>query len=324
MKPPIITPDRKSTGAIAWMARNPVTANIVLVILLVGGLINLSRTRQEIFPEFQLDFVTVTVPYPGASPSTIENSVLLALEEAIDGLEGVKEVNLSARQGVGSAMVELNLGVNADKVLADISNAVDSITSFPQDAERPIVTMPSAQSEVISLVLHGNVSETTLRYWVDKARDELLQHDAITRVEVMGSRPKEVAIEVPSHYLLSYKITLQTIANRIRAAWAEIPAGDLQTSSQDYNLRTDDPLPLVQFADIAVARNSSGSLVRLSDLATIRDSFADTGESALFNGEPAMMIRVFRRGKQTPITVADAVKDYADALRSRLPYGLDV
>ncbi|MEM7589233.1 MAG: efflux RND transporter permease subunit, partial [Myxococcota bacterium] len=104
----------------------------------------------------------------------------------------------------------------------------------------------------------------------------------------------------------------------------EIPAGDLQTSSQDYNLRTDDPLPLVQFADIAVARNPSGSLVRLSDLATIRDSFADTGESALFNGQPAMMIRVFRRGKQTPITVADAVKDYADALRSRLPYGLDV
>ncbi|MEM7402676.1 MAG: efflux RND transporter permease subunit [Myxococcota bacterium] len=321
---PSVTPEQKSTGAIAWMARNPVTANILLFILLVGGLINLLRTRQEIFPEFQLDFVSVTVPYPGASPDTIESSILLALEEAIDGLEGVKDVYLSARQGMGSAMVELSLSANADKVLADISNAVDGITSFPQDAERPIVTMPSAQSEVLSLVLHGNVPELVLRKWVDQARDELLQNPAVTRVEVLGIRPKEVAIEVPSRYLLAYNLTLQTIADRIRTAWAEIPAGDLQTRSQDYSLRTDDPLPLANFSDIGIAHNSSGSLVRLGDVATIQDGFADTGESAMYNGEPAMMIRVFRRGQQTPITVANAVKEYAQQLRERLPNGLGV
>ncbi|MEM7495688.1 MAG: efflux RND transporter permease subunit, partial [Myxococcota bacterium] len=116
-------------GPVSWMARNPVAANIALVILLVGGLLSLPRLRQEIFPEFQLDFISVSVVYRGADATAVESGILLAMEEALSGVDGTKEVSLTARESLGTAMVEIAFGANPDKVLADVRSAVDGIKS---------------------------------------------------------------------------------------------------------------------------------------------------------------------------------------------------
>ncbi|MEM7495706.1 MAG: efflux RND transporter permease subunit, partial [Myxococcota bacterium] len=235
------------------------------------------------------------------------------------GVDGTKEVSLTARESLGTAMVEIAFGANPDKVLADVRSAVDGIKSFPKDAERAVVTLMSARSEVVSLVLHGAVDDAILRHYGAAAREELLRDPAIDRVELVGAKPREISIEIAPSFLRGYNLTLADVAARIRGAWAEIPAGDVRTGAKDLNILTDEPLPVESLAHVPVARNQSGSLVRLGSISRIADGFADTGESAVFNGESAVMLRVFRTGNQTPLTVAEAVERHAERLKQELP-----
>ncbi|MDF1667116.1 MAG: efflux RND transporter permease subunit, partial [Planctomycetota bacterium] len=138
-------------GPIAFMARNSVAANLLMFGLIIGGIMIGSQVKQEVFPEFEMDLVRVTVAYPGASPEEIEKGVVLSLEEAIKGLDGMKQITATAAEGSGSLRAELLLGTDADKALADIKTAVDRITSFPQEAERPEVQLLSSRREVVDL-----------------------------------------------------------------------------------------------------------------------------------------------------------------------------
>ena len=149
---------RENRGPIAWMARNAVAANLAMLVLILGGALMLLRIKQEVFPELALDTVQVRVPYPGASPEEVEEGIIEAIEEEVRGLDGVKRVTSSALEGVGIVQVELLLGADKNKMLQDIKNGVDRITSFPEDAERPIVSVgsnrvirvaPSGETELV-------------------------------------------------------------------------------------------------------------------------------------------------------------------------------
>ncbi|HHI68922.1 MAG TPA: efflux RND transporter permease subunit, partial [Planctomycetes bacterium] len=167
-------------GPIAWMARNHVAANLLMVFLIAGGILIGSKVKQEVFPEVELDRVSIVVPYPGASPEEVEKGIVLPIEEAVRGLDGVKRVTASASEGSGMVMVELLLGANGDKLLQNVKNAVDRIVSFPQDAERPIVSLLEARHEVISVIVYGDVDEKVLREMGEYVRDELLLNKGIT------------------------------------------------------------------------------------------------------------------------------------------------
>ncbi|MCB1155744.1 efflux RND transporter permease subunit, partial [bacterium] len=151
------------TGPIAWMARNAVAANLLMFVILAAGLIGLLRTTQEVFPEFTLDVVTVSVAYPGASPVEVEQGIVLAIEEAVRGLDGVKKVTSKSSEGVGSVQIEMLLGANAQKVLADVKSEVDRIQSFPEDALEPAVALVAPKREVVSLVIAGDQDLATLQ-----------------------------------------------------------------------------------------------------------------------------------------------------------------
>jgi len=171
---PADTTDPSTTGgAIAWMARNHVTANLVMIGFIVGGLLMAGRIKQEIFPDLELDFVTVTVPYPGASPEEVEEGILLAIEEQVRGLDDVKDVVTVGSEGAGAAWIELQLGADPSKALTDVKNAIDQITTFPQEIERPIVGLAENQRHVVSVILHGQQTETNLRKLAERVREEL-------------------------------------------------------------------------------------------------------------------------------------------------------
>jgi len=307
-------------GPIAWMADNTVAANLGMVILIFGGLIMSFSVRQEVMPEFELDVVAITVPYPGASPAEVEQGILLAIEEQVRALDNIKKVTAVATEGNASVRVELMEGVNANKALQDIKNGVDRITSFPEDSERPVVQLILNRREVISLVLYGDLEEDVLRGVAEQVREELLNSRNITTVEYSGIRPIELSIEVPRENLRAYDLTMDDVAGAIRRTAIELPAGGVETPGGEILLRTAERRDYGrEYADIPVVSRPDGTRVELADIATIIDGFRDTDQAAYYNGKRAVKISVFRVGDQKPIEIAEEVKAFAADLEERLP-----
>jgi multidrug efflux pump subunit AcrB len=323
--PPDPDEARRYRGPLAWMARNSVAANVLMVVLIAGGLLMLlsGRIKQEVFPEVDLDLVVIQVPYPGASPEEVEQGVILAVEEAVRGLEGVKEVRSTAAEGMAVVAVELLLGTNADRALADIKSAVDRVTSLPEDAERPVVAMATTRRQVISLVFYGNVDEKVLREIAESTRQRLLQSEHITQTDLTGIRPLEIAIEVPREALRKYDLTLDQVAMAVRAASVDLPAGEVRTDAGEILLRTKERRDLgTEFQDVVLLARPDGTEVRLGDVATVKDTFQEVDREASFNGQRAVMLNVYRVGDETPIEVAEIVKDYVREHAADLPPGV--
>jgi multidrug efflux pump subunit AcrB len=317
-------PDTPSPrGPIAWMAGHSVAANLLMAVFLVGGIIMLSQIKKEVFPDFELDIINITVPYPGASPEEVERGVILAIEEAVQGLEGVNEVTASAKEGVGTVTVEMIEGENIQRLAQDIQNEVDRITTFPEEAEEPQVVIAQRRRYVTSLALYGGQSEWILREVAEDIRDRLIQDPDITQVDFEGVRNYEISIEIPLATLRAYNLTLDEVAQRIRRTSVELPGGAIKSESGDILVRVKERRDFGhEFGKIPIITNNDGSRVLLEDIAVVKDGFEETDNFATYNGKPAVMIQVYRVGDQTPISVSDAVHRQVDIINQILPPGL--
>ena len=307
-------------GPIAWMAKNHVAANLLMIVILVGGGLGASRIKQEVFPAFDLDLIRVTVVYPGASPGEVEQGIILAIEEAVRGVDGVKRVTSGASEGVGSVRVELLIDADPDRVLADVKAEVDRIRSFPEEAEDPQIAIAGRKQRVISLVIAGDQDLQTLQEIAERARVEMLNRKEITQVEIEGVPAQEIAIEVARERLEEFDLTLQDVAGQIRLASLELPGGGIKTEGGEILVRLSDRRQTAsEFGSMILRSTTAGGSVRLSDLATIRDGYAETDESGFYNGQRAVRITAYRVGGETPQSVADAVRLYTHELREELP-----
>ncbi len=316
------TPER---GVLAWAAANPVAGNLFALLLLIGGYLLGSQAKQEVFPEFTLDLVTVQVVYPGASPEEVEQGVVVAIEEAVRGLDGVKRISSVASEGVGVVRVELELGTNRSDALSDVEGAVGRITSLPADAERPIVNIAQNRNQNIEIVVYGEASEDEIRALANDLRDTLLQDPEITLAEVSGTRPVEISIDVPSAVLREHGLTLDTVARAVSDAAVDLPGGGLRTQAGEILVRTTERRDwAVEFADIVVKQSADGDVLRLGEIATIRDTYSETDVLALFNGQRAAKIQVYRVGDETPISVTDAVRAFVERIGPDLPDGISL
>jgi multidrug efflux pump subunit AcrB len=306
--------------AIAWMARNHVTANLLMIAFILGGFLMTSRIKQEIFPELELDFIFVTVPYPGASPEEVEEGIVLAIEEEVRGLDDVKEVTSIMREGVGSVFIELQLGANANKALTDVKNAVDRIKTFPQDIERYTVSLAENQRHVVSLILHGQQSEADLRRLAEDIREELIKNDGITQVKLSGVRRPEIGVEISQQNLRRYNLTLDRVAALIRQSALDLPGGRVKAAGGEILVRTKERRYLGrEYQELPIITRNDGTHVTLGEIATVRDEFEESDIAALYNGEPAVRIDVYRVGEETPTSVSEAVLAYVTELNSKLP-----
>jgi multidrug efflux pump subunit AcrB len=307
------------------MAGNSVAANLGMVVIIAGGLLGLSSVKQEVFPEFALPMINIQVPYPGASPAEVEQGIILALEEAVSGIDGVKRVTATALEGSATVSVELLLGADPDTVLSDVTSAVDRIQTFPEEAEEPTISVPSMQMQVISMVLAGDQPLSTLHELAERARRQLLDHPEITQVELDGVRPLEISIEVPREALEAYGLTLDGIARQVRAASVELPGGGVETRGGEILVRMADRRRRGnQFGQIVLRGTNTGAELRLGDIASIRDGYADTDQESTYNGQRAVRLTAYRVGDETPAGVAAAVKEYARQLQEEQPEGISV
>ncbi len=307
------------------MAGHSVTANLLMLVLLLGGLFFAFRIKKEVFPYFELDMVNITVPYPGASPQEVEQGILLAIEEAVQGLEGVNEVRSTAKEGVGTVTVEMIEGENLQKLAQDIQSEVDRITSFPEEAEEPQVVIVSRKRYVVSLALYGDQSETVLREYAEVLRERLLQDPNITQVDLVGVRNYEISIEIPQGKLRAYNLTLEEVAQRVGRTSVELPGGAVKTPGGDILVRVKERRDYGrEFGKIPIITANDGTQVLLEDIAKIKDGFEETDNAATYNGQPCVMIEVYRIGDQTPVSVSNAAKQLMAAANQDLPPGLTV
>ncbi|WP_300667647.1 efflux RND transporter permease subunit [Desulfoluna sp.] len=305
---------------IEWMAGNHVAANLLMLVFVVGGLVKGLGVKQEVFPEIALDKIQVAVAYPGAGPEEVEEGIILKVEEAISSIDGIDDLTSQAFEGRGNVIAELRSGVDANVVLQDIKSEVDRVTTFPEDAEEPVVSKILNLQETVSVVVYGDLPERTLRERAERVRNELLDRPEITQVELGGVRPYEVTIEVSEENLRRYGLTMERVAGAVRQASLDLPGGTIKTKSGEILLRTKEKrYKAAEYADIVIVRGENGAAVRLGDLAVLTDGFEDTGTYARFDGKPAAMVNVFRVGDEKPTEISDLVLAYVDEVNARWP-----
>jgi len=322
-KDKMLPPLEKSHGTMAWMVHNRVTPNLLMLVLMLGGLLMATRIKQEVFPEFTEDMITISMAYPGASPAEVEQSILLVIEEAVRGVDGVQEVTATAREGSGQVNVELEVGIDQQQVYQDIKQEVDSIRTFPQDAEEVKISINMRRRQVLTIQIYGDVDEWSLRNLTEDVRDQLLQDPEIAQVDLRGARDFEVLIEPERDVLRAHGLTLQDLARIISQTAVEVPAGGIKTTGGEILLRVDERRDwATEFADIPIITTPDGAVLHLSDIATVRDDFEDSDAMATYNGKRAIGLSVFRIGDQTPIGVADATFAALEKIEADLPEGV--
>lgn len=310
-------------GAIAWMARNSIAANLLMMLLLGGGIWSAVVIQKEVFPQYLLDVVEVNVGYPGAAPEEVEQGILRPIEEAVRGVEGIREITSSAREGSGEVLIELVAGQDRMKVYQDIDQAVSRIRTFPDQIEQPEVSLQAEQQEVMQISLYGPMEIRALRKLAEQLRDQLQAHEQITQVELRRAPAYVTHVEIPRQRLREYGLTLPDIADIIRRSSQDVAAGSVQTIAGEVLLRVKARKQWAEeFAKIEIVSGRDGEVITLGDIATVRDGFEEVGFHSQFSQTPSVELDIFRVGSQSPGDVAEAVDETMENFESQLPPGV--
>lgn len=316
---------KKAKGPIAWMVKNPVAANLLMILCLIGGFATFTTLNQEVMPDISEDSVTISVTYSGGTPEEMEQSVCLAVEEAVRSLEGIEEVTSKANEGSATISAELMEGVDRVKVYQEIKSEVDRITTFPDGAEEPEVSLASRKRDAMSLVLYGDTTHKNLRSLAEQIRTRLLQSEHITQVDLTGTRDLEISIEVSQDELRKHGLTHQTLASAIKTQSREISGGGIKTDSGETLLRMQERRNYgTDFALAPVMASEDGTTVKLGEIAEVIDGFEDDDRTASYNGNPAIMLEIYRVGDQTPSQISETVEELLPQVREQLPAGIDI
>ncbi len=310
-------------GLIDWFAGNHVAANLLMAFLMLSGVIAAMTIKQEVFPQIDLDMVSVQVPYLGASPAEVEEAVCVRVEEAIQGIDGIKRITSTAVENSGSVMAEIELEADPEQVLDDIKQAVDRIITFPTETEKPVIQLLESQEQAIDVVIYGDVDEKALKAAAERVRDELLALPELTQIQIVGTRPYEISIEVSETALRRHGLTFDEVSRRVRAGSLDLPGGSVKTEAGEILVRTKGQRYTgEEYGKLVVMSDPGGARVTLDRIADVRDTFEDVDKRSYFNGKPAAMVTVYRVADQAILDVTDAVKAYVAEHRDALPAGL--
>ncbi|KWV91064.1 efflux RND transporter permease subunit [Erythrobacter sp. YT30] len=301
---------RDRTGVIAFMARNGVAANLLMIFMIVAGFVSYGRIVQEVFPENSLNTIAVTVSYPGATPEEIEESIVQRVEEAVEAIEGVKEITSTASEGSGTINVELELGTDVAQALDEVKSEVDQINTFPVEAEEPDIRELTTRQVVMRIALFGEVSEHTLKESAYALEDAISSLPEVSYVQTSAVRDYQIFADVPQDRLRALNLSLTDISQIVTASSLDSPAGAIDTATEEVRVRTVGQNYTQQdFEDIVLVSSGEGALLRLGDVADIEDGFEDADLITRFNEKPVAFVDVYRTSDERVLDVADAVKE---------------
>ena len=311
---------------IAWFAKNDVAANLLLVVIMLSGLYVVStQIPVDLFPEFEQRQVQVSMTLSGSSPQELEEGITIKVEEAIQDLEGIRQITSKSREGSASITIEVEEGYDVREILDEVKIRVDGINNFPVDAENLLIQVPQRRRDAIGIVLYGDYDAITLRRLAEDIRDEVANLDAISQAEVGNTLPFEISIEIPPLSLRKFDLTLEEVATVIRQNSRDVSAGNLKTQGGEIFIRSrGQAYRASEFADIPIITTQDGTMIKLNDIAIIKDGFEETPLRTRFNGVSAIEVEIFRTGDESIIEVTQAVKDFILEQQALLPQGLSM
>ena len=310
---------------IRWFTQNGVAANLLAGITIITGIFAAMNIKLELFPELDLDIVSITVPYPGAAPEEVESGIVELIEDRIQDVDGIKKMTATAGEGIGTLLVEVERGYDATEISDKIKVRVDTIDNLPEEAEEPTVEELLIRNEVISLAIYGNADVKTLKEIAEFIRDELNVRESITQVDIKGVAEFEISIDVSEISLREYGLTFDDIVQAIRSSSVDIPGGSIKSQGGEILLRTTGKAYTGSgFEDIPVITRQDGTVVRVRDLATVEDGFVDDPLITEFNGQRAVLLRIYAVGDESALDVSSRVQAFAKTINNDLPEGIQV
>jgi multidrug efflux pump subunit AcrB len=335
-----------------WSIKNNVTVNLVMIFIIVAGVFTVMKMRREMFPQFALDMIVVSVDYPGSSPEEVEEGICIKIEEKIEGIEGIDRIISTAREGNGEVLVELESGSDVQKALDEIKAEVDRIDTFPEEAEEPLVLEIVKRDPTIYVALYGDADEKRLRQAAEKVRDDLLdarivsqldtsttdgifstifkrfkfkQPEVITQLELVGVRDYEIAVEVSEDNLRRFGLSFDQVISAVRAGSIDLPGGKIKTEQGEILVRSKGQLYTgKEFEAIPLITLTDGTVVRLGQVARVIDGFKDVDIKSRFNGKPAAIVRISRTSQQDVIDIANIARNYVASHNHKISDEIDM
>ncbi|HTF83700.1 MAG TPA: efflux RND transporter permease subunit [Cellvibrio sp.] len=310
---------------IQWFVENRVAANLLMVFIFIGGFASLGQLDKEVFPMVARNIIEIEMHYPGAGPTEVEEQIAIRIEEAIADIDGIYEITSRSRQGQALVTVEVTEGYDAQQILNDIKTRVDAINTFPPDVERPVTRRQLRRSPLMSLALYGDVDEAALKETGWRVRNELALLPGISLVQLNGTRPYEMSIEISEANLRRYQLTFDAVAQAIRGASLNLPAGVIKTPDGDIQIQTRAQADTAEeFGRIPVLTRADGSKLLLRDIAAIRDGFSDQDIVAQFNGKRAVFLELSITENPDIIAATAEVERYLAQAKHTLPAGIQL
>jgi len=306
---------------IRWFVTNKVVSNLLMILIIVTGATTIPMLKMEVFPEIDLNIISVSAVYPGATPSDVEEAICIKIEERLQGLDGVKKVTSNASENVGSVNVEIISGEDPSDMLDKIKAEVDAIDSFPENVEKPICRKIAGANPVISVAVHGKLDDNSLNQFTEEIKDEIDDLSGITFTSIVADLENEIKINIKESSLRKYNLSFQQIAQSIREWSLKMPSGSIKTEDGEILIRSNSQgYTISDFSKIPLIINPNGSIVYLGDISDITDTFSDKFEMDFqFNGDNANLITVFRVGNQNALDVSASVREYVENKNLELP-----
>lgn len=312
-------------GPVRWFIDNPIAANLLMLMLIIGGVMGVPALDKQFFPDIEINRVSVTLAYPGAGPKEVEEQICVRIEEAIHDTTGIKEMRCTAREGLGTVMVEAVNGYNTQRLTAEIKTRVDAITTFPVDAERPIVTDLVYRHLMAVVTLSGDIGERPLKELGEALRDDLSSQPWVSVVELSKPRPYEVSIELSEYNLRRYGLSFNEVVTAIRGASLNLPAGSIKAAEGDIRLQTrGQAYDRADFESIPLVTRRDGAQVLLGDVARIIDGFEDLDLRTRFDNRPSHNLSVFVTEDPNVLRTSEVVTAWIDRQRGDLPQGVEL
>ncbi|WP_179348141.1 efflux RND transporter permease subunit [Winogradskyella pacifica] len=299
---------------IEYFIRYHVAVNVLILAFVIFGIIGALSLKSSFFPLTETKIITVSITYPGASPQEIEEGIVLQIEDNLKGLKGVDRVTSKSLENSGSITVEIDKGENIDFMLLEVKNAVDRVPSFPTGMEPLVVSKQEIVRETISFAISGeNIPLVTLKQLARQVETDLRGIEGISQIELSGFPEEEIEIAVNEIDLLAYNLTFEEVASAVSNANILVTGGNVKTVAEEYLIRANNRQYYgKELLNIIVRASSDGKVIRLKDVAIVRDRFSETPNATYFNQNLSVNIAVTSTNNEDLISSADKVNEYIE------------
>lgn len=309
---------------IRFFATHPTAANLLMLVLILLGLNSLSNLKRETFPDFSTNAISATVVYPGATPESIESAICIPMEDAVDGLSNIDEVSCAATEGLASLTVEMKEGGDFSKLMSEVKNEIDGISTFPEDAEAPFILEANRTDAVIDLAIHGeNMTVSELKEYSELVKRKLKQEPGVSLIDIKGFSTHQLQVEVSLPLLRQVGLSISDLSDALSNQNIEAPSGELKDDKRALLIRVDQQeVTAEKLAQTVVSASEAGGQILLSDIAIIKDNFELDEDKIWQDGERVALLKINKNKSQDAINIAEIVTDFVAREQAIAPLGI--